>query len=68
MELEGFANVRALCRQYRLDDANFLVGDLYASGAIGRWDAAYSSGYVSGYRQAVHDMEIPGRRRNPGTA
>ena len=67
MEKEGLSEVQKLCRAYRLEDANFLVGDLFASGKLGRWAAAYASGWVSGYRQALHDVELErhGRRRNP---
>lgn len=67
MERECFSQVRELCRSWRLEDANFMVGDLFASGKLGRWYAAYASGWVSGYRQALQDAELErhGRRRNP---
>lgn len=69
MEREGFSQVRELCRSWRLEDANFMVGDLFASGKLGRWDTAYASGWVSGYRQALQDVDLErrGRRRNPRT-
>lgn len=67
--LSGFIDIYNLCRDWRLEDANFLVGDMVSEGKLGRWDGAYSAGYVSGYRQALQDLELArrGRRRSPRT-
>ena len=69
MEREGFSQICDLCRSRRFEDAKFMVGDLLASGKLRFLDAVYASGWVSGYRQALHDAELErrGRRRNPRT-